>query len=251
MLLDFRTLSVNPNKALRDKNNAAMRKACFLFDKVTAISEGVAKELGRNDIHILPLGADTISFTKKDYNNGIRILYVGIFTNRNIEETIKGVYAFHAENPDVALHYRLIGYGTSSEETVIRNLIHSLDADSYIDFIGRVPHHLLGQYFDDSNVGISFVPQTDYFEHQPPTKIFEYCNSGLFCLATGTQASKDIITPACGIIIGDSSKGVTEGIQQFWTLRKRICENDIRSALQANRWQVIVDTKLIPVLKVL
>ena len=248
MLLDFRTLSVNRNEKIRDKCNARMKKACQYFDRVSSISEGVAKQLGRPDVQILPLGADTISSTKKDYTNGIRLLYVGIFTNRNIEETIKGVSAFHTRNPDVSLKYRLIGYGTSLEEDGIRNLILNLGADCYIEFIGRVPHHLLGSYFDDSNVGISFVPQTEFFEHQPPTKTYEYCNSGLFCLATGTQANKNIITQKCGMIISDSAKGVEEGLQHFWSHRSHIHENDVRNALQSSTWQVIVETKLIPII---
>lgn len=251
MLLDIRTLSVNKDLSVRNKHNAAVRRACLVFDKVSAISEGVAKQLGNIDVNILPLGADTISSTKKDYSNGIRLLYVGIFSNRNIEETIKGVVEFHNTFPHIPICYKIIGYGTSLEEESMKNLIQSCNADNFIKFIGRVPHHLLSSYFDESNVGISFVPITDYFEHQPPTKTFEYCISGLFCLATGTMANKDIITSDCGIIINDTAQDVKEGLIKYWSIRTTINETAVRSALESSKWQVIVETHLIPIISTL
>lgn len=39
-----------------------------------------------------------------------------------------------------------------------------------------------------------YVPITDYYEYQPPTKTFEYVLSGLLCLATATSSNKEVIT---------------------------------------------------------
>ena len=248
MLLDIRTLSVNKDINVRQRHNAAVRRACLVFDKVSAISEGVAKQLGDIDVNILPLGADTISSSKKEYSNGIRLIYVGIFSNRNIEETIKGVVDFHNTFPHIPICYKLIGYGTTSEEESIKKLIQSCSADNFIKFIGRVPHHRLSSYFDESNVGISFVPITDYFEYQPPTKTFEYCISGLFCLATGTKANKDIITSDCGLIINDTAQGVKEGLIKYWSICTSVNETAVRRSLETSKWQVIVETHLNPII---
>ena len=163
MLLDIRTLSVSHNESIRDVNDAKLRRSCRCFDRVTAISEGVARKIGLPNIAILPLGSDVISFVDKIFTNSIRLLYVGTFTNRHIELTIEGVIAFHKKHPDIPIQYKVIGFGIDDEESLFRKIIKENKAEGYITIVGKVAHNKLSAYFDECNVGFSFVPITNYY----------------------------------------------------------------------------------------
>ena len=248
MMLDIRTMSVNPDEKIRNDANRRIRHACQYFDKVTAISEGVANQLGKSDVTILPLGSDIISSSPIDYLSGIRLLYIGILTNRRIEDTIEGVASFHTSNPLISIEYTIIGYGTEREESHLRKLIISLGAEQYISFVGRKSHEQLPDYIAKSNVGLSYVPITDYFDYQPPTKTFEYCLSGLYCIATGTAANKEYITSVNGTIIHDTPQGVVDGLETFQRRCSDISEMSIRDSLVSFTWERIVSNTLEPIL---
>ena len=248
MILDIRTMSVNPDEAIRNNANRRIKHACKFFDKVTAISEGVARQLRRSDVIILPLGSDIMSASPKDYNNAINLLYIGILTNRRIGDTIDGVVSFHNYYPTIPIKYKIIGYGTEKEENHLRQLIYSLNAEDYISFVGRKNHDQLSEYIDNSNVGLSYVPVTDYFDYQPPTKTFEYCLSGLYCIATGTAANKELITSVNGVVVDDSPQGVIDGLTTFWEKRSGLIEASIRQSLISFTWESIVNKTLNPLL---
>lgn len=61
----------------------------------------------------------------------------------------------------------------------------------------------LEPYFEQANVGISFVPMTDHYDAQPATKTFEYSNSGLYVLGTATTENKKSIDNN-GVLIQDT-----------------------------------------------
>lgn len=248
MLLDIRTLSVSTNALKRRVHNEQLIRACSYFDKVTAISEGVAKQIGLQNIGILPLGSDVISKTEKTFTDGVRLLYVGTFTNRLIERTIEGVAVFQMKHIDVPIHYTIIGYGIDGEERLFKQLIKDNNAEKYIDLVGRVPHEHLAKYMDNCNVGLSFVPITDYYNDQPPTKTYEYCLSGMLCIATATSINKQLINNENGILIPDTVDGIVNGIECYWTNRERFQSTAIRETLKDCTWQQIVENILNPIL---
>lgn len=249
MLVDIRTLSVSKEESVRTAHNKRLIKACSYFDKVTAISEGVAQKIGLSEIEILPLGSDVISATNKVFTDRIRLIYVGTFTNRQIERTIKGVVSFRKAHPDIPIDYKIIGYGVAGEELLFKNMITEYDANDYIHLIGKVPHDKLSTYFDLSNVGLSFVPITDYYNDQPPTKTYEYCLSGIYCIATATRINKNLINKRNGMLIDDTVESVKKGIEYFWINRDKFNSTEIRNSLQACTWKNIVINKLSPILK--
>lgn len=249
MLVDVRTLSVSNDESVRNLHNARLVKACSSYDKVTAISEGVANQMSLPNTSVLPLGSDVISSTDKIFTDAVRLIYVGTFTNRQIERTIEGVVAFHREHPKVPIIYRIIGYGTNNEERLFRKIIEKHAAADYIKFIGKVAHDNLKPYFDNSNVGLSFVPITDYYNDQPPTKTYEYCLSGIYCIATATTVNKSLINSQNGILINDTAQAIKYGIEHFWSNREKLCSTEIHKSLQECTWKNIVINKFSPILK--
>ena len=119
-----------------------------------------------------------------------------------------------------------------------------------VSCIGRVPHHDLKKYFDEANVGVSFVPLLAHYQYQPPTKTFEYLMSGLYCIATSTIANKEIISdPLNGLLIQDTADSFCEALEKYLKLADKINKNDLIKSVSQYSWDVIVDTYLKKALK--
>jgi glycosyltransferase involved in cell wall biosynthesis len=244
MLLDIRTLSVSNDKKYNERYNKQLIETAKLYDSVSVISEGVAKKIGLKNIHILPLGADRISSSIKNYVNGLRILYVGTLTDRHIEKTIKGVGMFHKKHPSIPIKYIIIGDGKNQELQVLKNTACDCTLQQVVEFKGRLPYNELAPYFDSSNIGMSFIPITEWYQDQPPTKTYEYIMSGLFCIATNTNSNASIITKENGLLIMDSETAVSEALYTFWNKRKNIKQQDIECSIINCNWNYIVNTCL-------
>lgn len=240
MILDIRSVAVLGTQNERDTYDKQREKACDRFDIVSVISEGVKRRLHRDDkTFILPLGADVISASSKLIDS-LRLLYVGTFDNRQIDKTIKAVSAFHNQHPDIPITYDIIGNGNHGELEQYRKLVDESGICNIVTLHGRIPNTELKPYFDKTNVGVSFVPITDYFNIQPPTKTFEYTLSGLYTIATRTTENALVINPNCGILIDDTEADFINALKQIWAERKHIDSSKVRSEMSAYQWNKIV-----------
>lgn len=250
MILDIRTLSVDRDLLKRKIFNEKIRKAIDYFDIVTVISKGVLEQLDikkKKDIRILPLGADPISTERKNFDN-IKLLYVGTLSGRDINKTIEGLADFLKKYPYVDLHYDIVGDGANGEVDEYRKLVRNLKLEKYVSLHGRLPYDKLKPFFDTCNIGVSFVPITDYFNDQPPTKTFEYILSGLYTIATRTKANTQIITSENGILITDSAIDFSSALEYVLKIKSTIKEDCIRCSLENYTWKNIVLTTLNPAL---
>ena len=251
MHVDVRTMSVRIEDYERRSVNDRIRNECGFFDSVSAISQGVAKELRIPNVSILPLGSDVISETKKDYCGDIKLLYVGTFRNRNLEQTLYGLSQFFSNHSDVKLSYDIVGDGNPGQLDELKQLAIELKIDEYVTFHGFKPYDELKPLFDECNVGVCYVPITECYQNQPPTKTYEYILSGLFCIATGTDANRELITSENGLIIEDTPESFCNGLEKFMSLRECLDEAKIRKSLEYGLWKSIVNEKLKPLLRVL
>lgn len=249
MLVDIRTLSISPNTKRREKSDVALINACHHFDMISVISEGVEQKLKiiNKPISILPLGADCISTAPKDYST-LKLLYVGTFSGRNLDETLKGLALFCRKYPDVNIEYDIIGSGSKSDNENLRNLTKLLKLEKRITFYGRIPNHSLAPYFAKANIGVSFIPITEYYNYQPPTKTFEYALSGLYTIATATEENQKIISTENGILIQDTSEGFCYALEAIYFNRYSISEKKIRESLKKSTWANVINNHLKPIL---
>ena len=249
MILDIRTLSVHSDQKARKKYNTALYKCCKYFDKVSFISEGIAQQLNlkASKVAILPLGADVISTKRKNYST-LRLLYVGTFTNRNISKTIEGFDYFIHKFPDAEISYDIVGDGNGNELKELKNLVLQKKLERWIHFYGRIPYDKLLPFFDNCNIGVSFVPKTEYFENQPPTKTFEYVLSGLYVIATNTDSNSKLISSDNGVLINDTAQAFSEALCNLYLHRENIDECKIRASLADSLWYNVVNQRLIPIL---
>lgn len=248
MVINFRTVSVAANKKTRHRENERLRRESLPFDRVIMISEGGVEQLGfdRSKCSVVSLGADVLSETDKDFNS-IRLLYVGTFDNRDLQKTIEGLHIFVSRNPGADIHYELVGDG--EEYYILKKQIRELGLQTFVTMHGRKPYDELPPFFDRCNVGISFVPITEWYAYQPPTKTFEYVLSGLFCIATDTYANHQVINSQNGLLIQDTPGAFAEALNHVYNHRSDYNSSQIRKTMTAYTWDRIIDDQLIPALE--
>lgn len=245
MILDVRTLSIDKDPDYRKKYNYEIKYTCEKYDYVTIISEGTRNRLSlsSDNSFILPLGADAMSVSEKSFNK-IRLLYVGTFEGRSIDKTIEGLHLFVNNHPDVDISYEIVGDGISDEKQRMIDMVAKYGLEDNVHFYGWIPHWRLSEFFDRCNIGVSFIPLTDYYDYQPPTKTFEYVLSGLVCIATNTSSNREVITQQNGILINDSASDFSKALEQISENSERYDSRLIRETLKEYKWSEIVNKKL-------
>ena len=245
MILDIRTLGVGEDDEKRKKHDSKLGMLLPRFSNVTVISEGIKLLLGENakSAYVIPLGAD-IRQTDLIKNKSPRLLYVGTLSNRRIEDTIKGLKIFVDNNQELDIIYDIIGDGRTNELEKLKELVAELELQKYVIFHGRIPNDKIGPFLDKSNIGVSYIPITEYYDYQPPTKTFEYVLAGLLCLATATHCNKELITAKNGCLIQDTPEAFADGLKCCCEKLKSYNPKIVRQTLSNYTWENIVNKKL-------
>lgn len=249
MILDVRTLSVSENEEIRKKEDSVLKLYTNIFDFTTIISEGTREKLNldKSKSAIVPLGSDIISTKNKRFDK-LRLLYVGTLTGRKIEKTIKGLALYINQHTITDLHYDIVGNGAGNELQNLKDSAKELGIDNHITFHGYKQHNEIEQLFDECNVGVSFVPITSHYDHQPPTKSYEYVLSGLYTIATATHCNKEIITEKNGVIIMDNEESFCSALEHIDANKHKFNSEEIRNTLKDSQWEIIVEKTLQKVL---
>lgn len=251
MILDLRTLTVTGDKEHRSVGDKKIKECVDLYDYVTAISDGLRDKIGapKEKTAILPLGADIVSSADKFFNE-LNLLYVGTFMNRDLDKTIRGYATALKQLPSgFKIHYYMIGNGYNGELEQYRELTKELGIENQVTLPGFIQHEELKFYFDKCNVGISFVPITDFFEYQPVTKTYECILSGLYTIATATYSNKEIINDENGILIQDTEDDFARAIVEIYNKRNTLDSKKVRETLYESQWKFIVQNIMVDILK--
>ncbi len=246
-ILDIRTGAVGQTVKKRKIDNTLLRFESKAFKHITIISESLRDKLKLESekCHILPLGSDELSKTDKSFK-AMNLLYVGTLSSRNIEETVYGLADFikkyDFKEPDIT--YDIFGSGTIQEEELLRKTISETGMEGIVKFHGRKTHKELKYYFDNCNIGVNYIPLVDYYECQPPTKLFEYIKAGLLCIATSTYENKRFITEKNGILCDDSAGSFSDALEDVYVSRKKFDSQLIRRSLIDYNWENIVNYNL-------
>lgn len=248
-VLDIRTVSVSPNVYKRTIENYFLRFRTLFFRHITILTEQMIDNLkiNKSKCHVIPLGSEEISSTNKSFSN-LHLFYIGTFNGRRIEDTVEGLSLFLKNNKSVDITYDIIGFGHEFEVKEIEDSIERCKLNDIVTCHGRMDHVDSKLYFDKCNVGISYVPINDYYNLQPPTKIYEYVLSGMACIATDTIESHRLINANNGVLIDDSSIAFSEALGLL--LRKSDSFNSIkiRDTLKDYNWSNIIINNMLPFL---
>jgi glycosyltransferase involved in cell wall biosynthesis len=240
-VLDLRSGHISKSAFCRFVFDFVIKGESFFFNNITIISQNLAKRLGLAEkAIILPLGADRLSSKGKTLDS-LRLLYVGTLTQRNIDQSLRGFEMFyHAFKNKIGMHYTIIGSGAHGEEKKLRELVESKRLSAVVSIQGRIPHDQLMPYFDSHNVGVSFVPMTDYFDGQPVTKTFEYLLSGMPVIATATSENRAVLNHDNGVLIQDSPESFFQGLQLLYERSGSYDSRRISNDASQYRWESIV-----------
>ena len=244
--IDIRTNSIRKNKYLRYANDLIMRYECTFFDNISIISSGLAESLKLKKWHLLPLGGDSFSFNKKSFDQ-IHLLYVGTLYMRNILDCVKGfnkylIGCIPADRNN--LFFTIIGDGKGNELNEINEYIAKYQLEKFVKTMGYVYYNDLNKYFENANIGVSYIPITKYFDNQPPTKTYEYLLSGLPIIATKTKENVKIINENCGVLIDDNEDSFALGLASIIAQRTKFNSDNIRNLYQDNLWANITSNNL-------
>ena len=118
-----------------------------------------------------------------------------------------------------------------------------------VNIPGAISHPQLKPWLDAANVGVSYVPLTDYYDCQPVTKTFEYLLSGMPVIATNTLENRKVIKPENGVLVGGTAEKFYSGLKVVFEKRRLFDSAKIRKEAMGYTWKNIVSKNLESYLK--
>ncbi len=182
----------------------------FFVDLKTKID---AFGLNRKKSYIVHWGLNPISTKPKQFDS-VRMIYIGTLSGRNIHQTIYGLREFINTNPESQVEsYDIIGTGQEKYIQLIEKAIRETGLSEIVKYHGYLSDEDIVQYFDTANLGIAYVPITEYFTNCAVTKTSEYLLSGIPVIATATNWNKKIINDSNGVLIQDNAHSFCTGLE--------------------------------------
>lgn len=244
IFLDLRTASVYENNIKNKFNDWALKFESNFFYKILILSASLRSRLNLSRAHVVPLGAEPKGYSVKLFDT-LRLLYIGTLSGRDIDKTIKGLKLFKDIHPEIDINYAIIGDGDKVSKDKIYEYITMYNLQDIVSLKGYVLHTRIEEYLLNCNVGVSFVPQTKYYDKQPPTKTYEYLFSGMPVIATNTYENALIINNKNGILIEDTPESFCEGIINIWKKKDSWLSNEISESVSDFTWESIIENKLL------
>ena len=248
-LMYIDTFGVMSNASKRFIYDAILKFEVSFFSNVAVISEGLAARLGRKNYKMLPLGGECFNTEIKSFEE-LELLYVGTLDNRNMIDCVKGFHKYLQKQQIEGKRtiFRIIGDGPNNELEEIQDYVKTNNLSENIKVLGYLPQNKLSPYFKSANVGVCYVPMFSYYDHQTPTKLFEYLISGLPVIATRTSENEKIIEPWAGVITEDNPDSFCEGLNRLEDQKSAFDSSRIRNAYNKHTWKSVVESHFIPLI---
>jgi glycosyltransferase involved in cell wall biosynthesis len=249
IIVDIRTSFIYQSAFKTKIFNTILKVECKFFSNITVVSAGLKQFLKLpKRTHVLPLGGPVHEIVVKNFDV-MNFLYVGTFYDRDLVQTVKAFSEFVATHSSlVAMKYTIIGYGSPIEMSEISDTIRNLNMERYISYLGAIRYPQLNEYLLSHNFGICYIPLTDYYDCQPPTKTFEYLLSGIVVLGTNTTENRRVIDPSNGLLTYDSASDFYNGMVELYNRRFTYSSENIQKNSQKFSWTAIVSDNLVPYL---
>lgn len=246
--MNIRTVSVDADKDKARSINARILKDATPFDRIIMISKGGAEQLHlpMHKVDIVGLGADEISSAVKSYDK-LHLLYVGTLNNRHIPDTVEGFHKYLLESGDNTATYDIVGDGEELQE--IKDYVNENKLSDRVFIHGRKPYDQLKPFFDKCNVGVAYVPITEGYSYQPPTKTFEYMLSGLYTIATETWVHRDTVMTGSGCLIKDTPEAFSSALHHITDIKENISDSYVRRGAHKFLWRNVIAGELVESLK--
>lgn len=255
------TFSITPERGKREAENAKVISESRYFDAViTSNRHMVEKHYGRdlrdkvltvrigvNTEHFKPDSTQVGQAARKELfgTAGTVFVYQGAFVGRRLDALLRAFSVLLGRHPDSGL----LLLGSGSEESSLRELARSLGIGRKARFTGLVPYEEVPGYLRLADIGVSYIPMTDYYDVQTPLKTMEFLACGLPVIATATKANNDIVKDGYnGLLVNDEEASFADAMFRLaadGALRGELARN-ARGSVMGLDWKEIVGKELLP-----
>lgn len=271
-LLDLRTVHVGDKDGHYSrftflKNRLTWFESLF-YDQSIALTKKIKALLSpsRKPVPVIPLGANISKFYPTDREKERQIirmsfslepddkvfLYSGTLNpNRKLEAVFTAFAQLLRQHKNSFLF--ILGHDKDNTATLenYRVLCKQLGISAHVHFTGYLPYHQVIKYYNASDIGLSFVPLTPYFNFQPPTKLFEYMAAQLIVISTRSNATLDVIEHGYnGFLTDDTPEGLSQAMVTACALEEEEKQSILRHAQTTAAtfdWEHLISTRLLPV----
>ncbi|MBO1224086.1 MAG: glycosyltransferase [Candidatus Scalindua sediminis] len=238
-IIDIRSGSIRKRWRL---NNYLLRVECLFFTNISIINESLSNFLkipkSKNYVYSVGFQKRLLTILEKTFRE-YNLLYVGSLVSRQLFLTIYAFDRFCNDHPELKLKYKIVGYGgLEDEEMIIQAIQNSRNSDKII-FEGYKTSDELFSDFQEFNIGISFIPDNEYFQFQPPIKTYEYLAAGMPVIATNTYENLKILSKYNSIIIHATEEGFYDGLEKMIEKASIFNSYKIQEPIRHFSWDVV------------
>lgn len=232
------------------------------YDGAAVIHPGVARLVYRwgcrpGNVATVNLGINTTLFRPLDSRETRRLLgysdsmlvamYHGVLNRqRRIESIVEAANILKARG---IADFRILILGYGETMPFLRQRVAELGLQREVQIRDAVPYQELPRMINAVDVGLAFVPQTWWFQYQPPRKTLESLSCGKPVIATATVGNRLFVRHGGnGILCSDSPRDIAaalEGLSRNRSLLSVLAANARGSVLEYE-WQRVVDRELLP-----
>lgn len=169
--------------------------------------------LKKRQVVPVKVGYPDYGFQNKEFNN-MKLVYLGTLSSREIWKSVKGLNFFIDANPNVKISYDIIGMGNQKDVVILNQEIIKNNLQKIVTYHGYLPFIKVKKIFQLCNIGVSYLPNTDYFQISS-TKTIEYLLNGMCVIATANKFMSDTINEESGVLCDDSPEGFSLGLKKL------------------------------------
>jgi len=124
-------------------------------------------------------------------NNHSLVYHGQLIKERGIFDLIHATYLLKNKFSDITLN--LIGWFTKYDEEVeAKRLVNTLDISQHVNFINPVDHTQIPKLISRNSIGVVPLHNIRKFQHNIPTKVFEYAACGLQIMSSNLAPTKQL-----------------------------------------------------------
>lgn len=233
---------------LRASYTAAVERFCIKrADLVCSVGFLLAErrrhESGR-DVHVIPNGVDWARFSSARDTTpvGHDLVYLGnVIDWAGLEYVIQALPRIRDAFPDARL--RIIGDGLPAYVEGLRALVHTLNLDDHVEFMGQRRPDELPALLAGGSIGLANSRPVPFRKYACPLKVMEYMAAGLPVVATrGTEAEAMLERYGCGLSVDYDPAPLAEAVLRLLSepgLWESMRSNGIHAS-EALTWEKLV-----------
>lgn len=191
--------------------------------------------LENKSCYVIPWGMKPLTLKNRSFEV-LKLLYIGVLSGRRIHETIEGLKLFMDKHPEVQLKYSIIGRGKEEYVELLTQAIKDFQLGDVVTYHGYLPDDEIITFFEESNVGVSYVPITPYYTDVIVTKTVEYLLSGMAVIATDTNKNREDINDSNGVLVDDNALSFAQGLEKLYERLSSYDSATIRAS--AKKWNL-------------